>query len=119
MPGLLVLLQTPQSDGTEAASSESADSYRSQKQVEIQKVSLDYVSETSSTMLLKLSVDQRERTVERKDDPKGLTLVEEGNWKNRSASKVSEFEKDPDGGVRFTDGERVYDIQRPRVGIRS
>lgn len=117
MPGLLVTLQTPQSDGTETISSpDSADSYKSQKQVEIQKVSLDYVSETSSTMLLKLVTDQRERLVERKDDAKGLTLVEEDNWKSRSISKVYELEKDPDGGVRLTDGERIYDIQRPRIG---
>lgn len=117
MPGLLVILQTPQSDGTEtASSSDSTESYRSQKQVEIQKVSLEYVSETSSTMLLKLVTDQRERLVERKDDAKGLTLVDEDTWKNRSTSKVHELEKDPDGGVRFTDGERIYDIQRPRIG---
>lgn len=117
MPGLLVILQTPQSDGMEpVSSSDSAESYRSQKQVEIQKVALEYVSETASTMLLKLVTDQRERLVERKDDAKGLTLVEEDTWKSRSISKVYEFEKDPDGGVRFTDGERIYDIQRPRIG---
>lgn len=115
MPGLVMLLQVPQDDGVELVNSRSEPlDFSRQKETFLNRVSLEYVSETDSTVVMKFVVQQRERTVDREKEGTRV-VVKEGPWRDSKKEAILELNKDPDGGVRLTDGVRIYEIQPSRV----
>jgi len=115
IPGLMALMQVPQTDGVSPlGSGGDAEDFSRQKETLISRVALEYVSETDSTLLTKFVVQQKERTVERSRE-NGRVIVKESPWKDAKKEAFVELPKDNDGGVRLTDGQKIYEIQPNRV----
>jgi len=115
IPGLMTLIQVPQTDGVDMiGTATEANDFSRQKEVLISRASLEYISETDSALLTKFIVQQKERTVERGRE-NGRVIVKESPWKDAKKETFVELPKDTDGGVRLTDGQRIYEIQPNRV----
>jgi hypothetical protein len=57
------------------------------------------------------NVESRQRVIElRKDNSQGRTKIRESRPQRRIQSEVVEIPPDLDGGLRFTDGKRVYEL---------
>jgi hypothetical protein len=116
LPGVLVLQQSPEDDGVDFVGSDREPAtYSVQKEEIINRIVLEYVSETNDVLTTKFIKQQRERTVER-ERVDGRTNVKEGPWQEVKKEIYLELPKDADGGVRLTDGEKIYEIQPSRIG---
>lgn len=49
-------------------------------------------------------------------DHHGKITIEETPWKRKRLEQPCELEKDADGGLRFTDGQKIYELLPQRVG---
>lgn len=115
IPGLMALMQVPQTDGVSLlGSGGEAEDFSRQKETRVSRVALEYVSETDSTLLTKFVIQLKERTVERSRE-NGRVTVKESPWKDAKKETFVELPKDTDGGVRLTDGQKIYEIQPNRV----
>ena len=115
LPGLQVALNVPQTDGFEK-SSDSTANYDREKEIEIDRVNLQIATETAGTIVFSITCQQRERLVERTRDRDGRTLVHKDPWKIKRTDTPWEADRDADGGIRFTDGTRIYEILPQKIG---
>lgn len=117
LPALLAEISVPLGDGIEEPKNlEPADSTAG---LEIQKItdSIVVYPETWNAALFRfrLGTEQRVREVDHRISGGRVTTVAKA-WKKRQIDEHVELSADLDGGVRFTDGRKIFEVLPDRFG---
>jgi len=106
MSGLITALEASQTDTVELAASNSTETFEHKTETEIERLTVQLNSVSADSVFLKVISQVRERKVDRAPGP----------WKSRKEEKIFELPRDPDGGIRLTDGNTIYELAFPKVG---
>ena len=112
MEGVLAVANIPQSDFVEICGTSTDGIRKSHKEIEIVRVGLDYISETPREIVFQVEIQQRERETDQISSNARKPFL----WTSKTTKFFREVKKDPDGGIRFTDGETVYEVAPQKVG---
>jgi hypothetical protein len=108
-------METSQADNVEILAEPAGDFSRT-KEVDVEKVTVQFRSMAAGTAVFQVVVDQREREVERTYDGSGAMGISGTQWKSRKVEKSFELETELDGGLRFLEGDTIYELTFPKVG---
>jgi hypothetical protein len=109
-------METSQTEDVEIPSGSTGD-FLQTKEIEVEKVSVQFRSMAAGAVVLQVISEQREREVERSEGGSSpAAWTSKGPWKSRKVEKTFELQADADGGLRFLEGDTIYELTFPKVG---